>query len=167
MGFADENVREIPSPERGARTASHSRSVSMILGGSGIAIALLILIASAFLIMEARRDVVDQWRVSLLRFTRVLAGHADQSFRSADLVLNAVREDLADIRFDTAESLRLLDRERLLPALNLRANASEQIASISIYDTGGGLLIEFDGGADRARPSNRPFRRERVPRREG
>ena len=88
---------------------------------------------------------MDQWRVSLLRFTRVLAGHADQSFRSADLVLNAVREDLADIRFDTAEFFRLLDRERVLPALNLRANASEQIASISIYDTGGGLLIDLMG----------------------
>lgn len=117
----------------------------MIIGGSGVAIALLVLVSSVFLIKEARQNAVNQWRVSLVRFTRVLAGHADQSFRSADLILNAVREDLADTRFDTAEGLRLLDTQRLSATLKLRVIASEQIHSIAVHDMSGSVLVDSVG----------------------
>ena len=60
MKFADQKLCDVLSLPRRALRSSRLRSVSMIIGGSGVAIALLVLVSSVFLIKEARQNAVNQ-----------------------------------------------------------------------------------------------------------
>ncbi|MFC7473626.1 response regulator [Dankookia sp. GCM10030260] len=99
-------MHDIPAPQAApSRRAGWSARSRGLLAG-GILLALLILAGAAFGLWRARDAAIEDWKQRAAGFTTILAEHAGQTIRAADLVLRLIQREVDEARLDTPDQLR-------------------------------------------------------------
>ncbi|MDO9711098.1 hybrid sensor histidine kinase/response regulator [Paracraurococcus lichenis] len=80
------------------------RSRGLILGG--VLLALAILGGAGLILWRAREAAIEEWKLRAAGLTTILAEHAGQTVRAADLVLRSLQREVDEAQIETGEQLR-------------------------------------------------------------
>ena len=132
-------------PRRSAAWAFLARGANGKLAiAVGAAVAALVLVGAVLLLWRDRQADVTQWRSTATHFSTMLAEHADQTIRAADLVLQSVVEPLNEAKLDSEEDLwRAMDTPAIHEAIRNKVAAVPQVDVASIVD-GRGAIVNFN-----------------------
>ncbi|WP_431270734.1 hypothetical protein [Dankookia sp. P2] len=89
------------------------RSRGLLAGG--ILLSLLILCGGAVALWRAREAAIEDWKIRAAGFTTILAEHANQTIRGADLVLRSIQREVDEARLDTPRTAPRPARQPRIP----------------------------------------------------
>ncbi|WP_165982731.1 hybrid sensor histidine kinase/response regulator [Dankookia rubra] len=130
-------ARGIPAPPRRGRWPARSRS--LLVGG--VLLALLILCGAALALWRTREAAIEDWKVRASGFTIILAEHASQTIRGADLVLRSIQREVDEARLDTPDQLRArLGSHEFWDLMRSAVNGAPQIDVATVIAPNGDIV---------------------------
>ncbi|RBP16403.1 signal transduction histidine kinase [Roseiarcus fermentans] len=107
----------------------------------GVTVAALTLAGAALLLWQDRSADVALWRSNATDFSVMLAEHAEQTVRAADLVLLSIVQPLNDAGLDSDEALwRATDSPAMHEAIRNKVAGAPQLDVASIVDARGDIV---------------------------
>jgi len=123
-----------------ARSLSAADTPRLIYAGAGLLIAAVLAI-NALIALHARGTMLDEVKADQHKMSLALAGQADRSFQSVDLVLQSVAERLASDGIESSEALdRLAGTRSMREFLITRLTGLPQLDAITVINASGKLV---------------------------
>ncbi len=132
-------------PRRSAAFAFPARGAKgRVAIAVGAAVAVLTLGGASMLVWRDRQAEIAQWELNAANFSTMLAEHAEQTMRAADLVLQGIVQPLNDAKLDSEDDLwRAMDTPAIHEAIRNKVAAAPQVDVASIVD-GRGTIVNFN-----------------------
>lgn len=122
------------------RTDDLSSSSRWVLVAGSMFIVLLLGVAAAVIYIQ-RQQATEEWRGNMLNLSRLMAEHAEETVRAADLVLKSVTDRLAGLGVEDVAGLRkVLASRASYDMLRDSISGVPQIDVLSIADANGDLI---------------------------
>jgi signal transduction histidine kinase/DNA-binding NarL/FixJ family response regulator/HPt (histidine-containing phosphotransfer) domain-containing protein len=113
-------------------------SIVVVCGLAGIAMTALI---AAFLIWQGRRDAITQWRGTAATLSLIMAEHARQSMKGADLVLKSITNRINELGVtDDAGLRRVMGTRAIFDLLRDSASGVPQVDVTTIVAANGDVV---------------------------
>ncbi|MFZ4409901.1 MAG: response regulator, partial [Paracraurococcus sp.] len=104
-------------------------------------LALILLAGTAFALWRARDAAIEDWKQRAAGFTTILAEHAGQTIRAADLVLRSIQREAEEAKLDTPEQLRArLGTHEFWEVMRSAVNGAPQIDVATIIAPNGDVV---------------------------
>ncbi len=121
---------------------------------AGVMAAVLTLGGAALLLWQDRHTALLEWRTNTSNYSTMLAEHAEQTIRAADLVLQGIVQPLNDAKLNSEEDLwRAMDTPAIHEAIRNKVAAAPQVDVASIVD-GRGDIVNFNRYYPPVRPDD-------------
>ena len=97
--------------------------------------------AAGFTIWKGRADAIEQWKRNLANLSLIIAEHAHQSVKGADLVLKGIADRVNELGVEDDEALRrVMGSRAIFDMLRDRASGVPQIDVTTIVATNGDVV---------------------------
>ncbi|WP_293867580.1 methyl-accepting chemotaxis protein [uncultured Alsobacter sp.] len=123
-----------------ARPSRWGRRLRAIV--TGLAIALLFVSGVGALLWQARENQLEEWRKQMAKHSSMLAAHAHQTFKAADLALRSIVEDLDGAPLDVEQARRRFGNPFTHTLLANRMRGVPQASTVAIVDLEGRFLAQ-------------------------
>lgn len=108
---------------------------------AGVALTVLMLAISVFMVWDTRKNAIDDWAITLTSFSTILSEHASQSICAADLVLKSIADRVQDAGVNTeADFVRVMSEKAVFDMLKDKASGILQIDVATVIAKDGTVL---------------------------
>ncbi len=142
--WKEDSLRSLAKPPPGGspppRAAGGSTLSRRVLIAGSVFIALLLGVVGTTIYVQ-RQQAIEEWRGTMLNLSRLMAEHAEQTVRAADLVLKSVSDRLAGLGVEDEAGLRaILSSRASYDMLKDTISGVPQIDVLSIAAANGDLI---------------------------
>ncbi|MGE5505094.1 MAG: ATP-binding protein [Actinomycetota bacterium] len=117
------------------------RSTARVVVEVGSAFIVLLLVVAAATIYVQRAQAIEEWRSNLIGLSRLLAEHAGQSIKAADLVEKSIADRVAELGVDSDRALRTqLGTRATFDMLRDKASGVPQIDVATVVAANGDVV---------------------------